>query len=339
MMQTYWKNFIKPHQLNVRPDSVNPCCAEIVADPLERGFGLTLGTALRRILLSSLKGAAVTSIRIEGIQHEFDALPGVREDIIDVIVNIKSLRLRAHGLDQPKKLVLKAQGPGPVLAGSIQPHAEIEVLNKDLVICTLDEQTSLHLEMTVESGRGYVTSHQNRYEDMPMGVIPIDSIFSPVLRATYRVEHARVGQVTDYDRLIMTVETNGAVSPEDAMAMAAHILQDQLQTFVSFEEPRVSTKSEKDFNLPFSVHLLRKVEELELSVRSANCLKNDNVVYIGDLVQKTEPDMLRTPNFGRKSLNEIKEVLTTMGLSLGMEVPGWPPENIEELAKKIHEPF
>jgi DNA-directed RNA polymerase subunit alpha len=299
---------------------------------------MTLGNALRRVLLSSLQGAAVTALQLKGVLHEFSSVEGVREDVTDMILNIKTLGLRMHG-EGPKRMTLKASGPGPVTAGQIESSADIEIMNPDLVICHLDQGATLDMEFTVNTGKGYVPAAMNRSEDSPIGMIPVDSIFSPVKRVSYKVENSRVGQVTDYDKLSMTVETNGAVSPEDAVALAARILQDQLQLFINFDEPQAAYEEKKEEELPFNKNLLRKVDELELSVRSANCLKNDNIIYIGDLVQKTEAEMLRTPNFGRKSLNEIKEVLASMGLHLGMEIPNWPPENIEELAKKLEEPY
>jgi DNA-directed RNA polymerase subunit alpha len=226
-----------------------------------------------------------------------------------------------------------------VTAGQIITGPDIEVLDPDLVICTLDAEARLNMELTVNLGKGYVPASQNRPEDAPIGLIPVDALYSPVLKVSYKVENTRVGQVTDYDKLMLTVETNGAVTPEDAVALAARILQDQLRLFINFEEPTAERREETSEEMPFNKNLLRKVDELELSVRSANCLKNDNIVYIGDLVQKTEAEMLRTPNFGRKSLNEIKEVLSQMGLHLGMEIPNWPPDNIEDLAKKLEEPY
>ena len=299
---------------------------------------MTLGNAIRRILLSSLQGAAVTAVQIDGVLHEFSSIPGVREDVTDIVLNIKQLALRMHG-EGPKRMTLTATGPGEVRAGQIQAGHDIDIMNPELVICTLDDGVKLGMEFTVNLGKGYQPSSVNRPEDAPIGLIPVDSIYSPVRRVSYRVEPTRVGQVTDYDKLLLTVETNGAVTPEDSVALAARILQDQLQLFINFDEPQQIRAEEPEDNLPFNRNLLRKVDELELSVRSANCLKNDNIVYIGDLVQKSEQEMLRTPNFGRKSLNEIKEVLTAMGLSLGMSVAGWPPENIEDLAKRLEEPF
>jgi len=338
VLKKNWTELIKPNKLEIQPGVDAERTAKVVAEPLERGFGLTLGNALRRILLSSLQGAAVTSIQIDGVLHEFSSIPGVREDVTDIVLNVKLIGLRMHG-EGPKRMRLRADGPGEVRAGQIETGHDIEVMNPDLVICTLDDGAHLDMELTVETGKGYVPGSANRPEDAPIGLIPVDAVFSPVRKIGYRVENTRVGQVTDYDKLTMEIETNGAVTPEDSVALAARILQDQLQLFINFEEPQDRIAESEASEPPFNRNLLRKVDELELSVRSANCLKNDNIVYIGDLVQKTEAEMLRTPNFGRKSLNEIKEVLTQMGLHLGMEIQHWPPENIEELAKKLEEPF
>ena len=338
MIQKNWQALIKPNKLNVEAGDDPNCFATVVAEPLERGFGLTLGNALRRILLSSLQGAAVTAIQIEGVLHEFSSIPGVREDVTDIVLNIKRLALRMHG-EGPKRIRIDMDGPGEVTAAKIETGHDIEILNPEVLICTLDEGAHLAMEMTVENGAGYVSAVQNRPEDAPIGLIPIDSVFSPIRKVSYKVENTRVGQVTDYDKLAMNIETDGTISPEDSVAYAARILQDQLQLFINFDEPQARVAEEAVEALPFNRYMLRKVDELELSVRSANCLKNDNIVYIGDLVQKSESEMLRTPNFGRKSLNEIKEVLSQMGLHLGMEINNWPPEDIEELAKKIDEPY
>ncbi len=338
MLQTNWTALIKPNKLEVQPGHDPQRFAKVVAEPLERGFGLTLGNALRRVLLSSLQGAAVTAVQIDGVLHEFSSIPGVREDVTDIVLNIKQIALRMYG-DGPKRMRLRAEGPGEVTAKMIETPHDIEVMNPGLVICTLDDGARLDMEMTVSAGKGYVSSAQNRPEDAPIGLIPVDAVFSPVRKVAYKVDNSRVGQVTDYDKLTMDLETNGAISPEDAVALAARILQDQLRLFINFEEPQTREVREETSEVPFNRNLLRKVDELELSVRSANCLKNDNIVYIGDLVQKTEAEMLRTPNFGRKSLNEIKEVLSQMGLHLGMEIASWPPDNIEEMAKKLEEPY
>ena len=337
-MKKNWQELIKPSQLEVTPESEGGRHARIVAEPLERGFGLTLGNALRRILLSSLQGAAVTSLQIDGVLHEFSSLQGVREDITDLVLNVKLLALRMHG-EGPRRMTLSATGPGEVTAAQLQAGHGIQIVDPSVVICTLDENAKINMELTVETGKGYVPAVHNRPEDAPIGLIPVDALYSPVRKVAYKVENTRVGQVTDFDKLTMRVETNGTVAPEDAVALAARILQDQLQLFINFEEPRELPRPEEAVELEFNPNLLRKVDELELSVRSANCLKNDNIIYIGDLVQHSEAEMLRTPNFGRKSLNEIKDVLAGMGLYLGMELIEWPPENIEDLAKRLDEPY
>lgn len=338
VIQRNWKELIKPNKLVVEPGVDPGRVATVVAEPLERGFGLTLGNGLRRVLLSSLQGAAVTSIQIEGVLHEFSTIPGVREDVTDIVLNIKSLAIRMHG-EETRRMTLQAKGPGEVTAGQIETGHDVEVLNSGTVICTLDKGASLSMELTVESGKGYVAAVMDRDEEAPIGVIPVDAVYSPVKKVAYKVENSRSGQYMDYDKLTLELETNGTISPDDAVAYAARILQDQLQLFINFEEPMVEEIKVESDEPELNRHLLRKVEELELSVRSANCLKNDNIVYIGDLIQKTEAEMLRTPNFGRKSLNEIKEVLVQMGLHLGMEVPDWPPENIEDMAKKLEENY
>ncbi len=338
MLHKNWQALIKPEKLNIEP-GVDPArSATIIAEPLERGFGLTVGNMLRRVLLSSLHGAAISAVQIEGVLHEFSSIAGTREDVTDIILNLKNVALRMFG-DGPKKMRLSATGPGEITAGMIETGHDIEIMNPDLVICTLDKGAKVMMELTVTAGKGYIPASELRDEDAVIGLIPVDAIYSPVRKVSYKVENTRVGQRTDYDKLAMTIETNGAVSPEDALALAARIMQDQLQLFINFDEPTQVVESEKQVDLPFNRNLLRRVDELELSVRSANCLKNDNIVYIGDLVQKSESELLRTPNFGRKSLNEIKEVLGQMGLTLGMEITGWPPENIEDLAKKLEDPY
>ncbi len=338
MLQKNWQELIRPNKLEVTAGDDTRRTATLVAEPLERGFGLTLGNALRRVLLSSLQGAAITSVHIDGVLHEFSSIPGVREDVTDIIMNIKDIAIKMQA-EGPKRVVLKKQGPGVVTAGDIAVTGDIQVLNPELMICHLDDGAEIRMEFTVNNGKGYVAAEHNRAEDSPIGLIPVDSLFSPVKKVSYRVENTREGQKLDYDKLTMTVETNGSITPEDAVAFSARILQDQLNIFVNFEEPRREEVSPSIPELAFNPALLKKVDELELSVRSANCLKNDNLVYIGDLIQKSEAEMLRTPNFGRKSLNEIKEVLAQMGLHLGMEVTGWPPENIEELAKRFEEHY
>ena len=343
-----WQELKKPNALEIKVGGEGKRKATFVAEPLERGFGLTLGNALRRVLLSSLQGAAVTSIKIENVLHEFSSLAGVREDVTDIVLNVKQIALRMEG-EGPKRLQLAATGPAEVKAGDIAVSGDIEVMNPNLVICHLDEGATLNMELTADVGKGYVPAVANRPADAPIGLIPIDALYSPVRQVAYKVDNTRVGQELDYDKLSLTIDTDGTVTPEDAVAYAARILQDQLQLFVHFEDALAAPApaavgggaapaSEGDSNTNLiNRYLLKKVDELELSVRSANCLKNDNIIYIGDLVGKTEAEMLRTPNFGRKSLNEIKEVLSSMGLRLGMEIPGWPPENIEEMAKKLEQ--
>jgi DNA-directed RNA polymerase subunit alpha len=347
-----WQELKKPNALERKPGTDVRRKAVFVAEPLERGFGMTLGNSLRRVLLSSLQGAAVTSIKIEGVLHEFSSLAGVREDVTDIILNVKQIALKMEG-EGPKRLQLSATGPGEVTAAQIATTGDIEVTNPDLVICHLDDGATLNMELTADIGKGYVPAAANRPADAPIGLIPVDALYGPVRQVAYKVENTRVGQELDYDKLTLTIETDGTITPEDSLGYAAKILQDQLQLFVHFDDsqirmapaagvvgtagvagaPEGTTTDTNQLNR----YLLKKVDELELSVRSANCLKNDNIIYIGDLVQKTEAEMLRTPNFGRKSLNEIKEVLASMGLRLGMDIPGWPPENIEEMAKKLEQ--
>jgi len=338
MIQKNWQDLIKPNKLVVTPSEDGKRIATLVAEPLERGFGVTLGNALRRVLLSSLQGAAIVSVQIDGVLHEFSSIPGVREDVTDIILNIKAIGIKMQG-EGTKRLTLRKTGPGIVRAGDIAVSGDVQILNPDMMICSLDDGAELRMEFVVKTGKGYVPADRNRAEDAPIGLIPIDSIYSPVKKVSYRIENTREGQILDYDKLIMVIETNGGVTPEDSVAYTARIIQDQLEVFVNFEEPRREEEKSSMPELAFNPALLKKVDELELSVRSANCLKNDNIVYIGDLIQKSESEMLRTPNFGRKSLNEIKEVLATMGLHLGMDVTGWPPENIDELAKRFEEHY
>ncbi len=338
MIHKNWQQLIRPTQLEIKPGADPLRQATMIAEPLERGFGLTLGNALRRVLLSSLQGAAITSVQIDNVLHEFSSVAGVREDVTDMVLNLKGVAV-AMEVEGPKRLSISAKGPGVVTAGDISESAGIEILNKEHVICHLDEGASLFMELTVETGKGYVAADKNRPEDAPIGLIAIDSLFSPIVKVSYDVQPTREGQVLDYDKLTMKIETDGSITPEDAIAFTARILQDQLAIFVNFDEPEAAQRQDEEDDLEFNPLLLKKVDELELSVRSANCLKNDNIVYIGDLIQKTEAEMLRTPNFGRKSLNEIKEVLTGMGLHLGMDIIDWPPDNIEELAKKHEDQF
>jgi DNA-directed RNA polymerase subunit alpha len=296
-----WQSLIKPYKLNVKSKDETRR-GSIIAEPLERGFGMTLGTALRRVMLSSLQGAAVTGIKIEGVQHEFSTIPGVLEDVAEIILNLKSLAIRKNS-DAPRKVKLSVTKAGVVTASDFEETGDVVFLDPDFEICHLDQGASLNMEVTIETGKGYVPAANLKKDDSPIGHIAVDALFSPVKRVSVKVEAARVGQKTDFDKLILDVETNGSVKPEDAVALAARILQDQLVQFVTFQEPEDELVEEEATELPFNRNLLRKVEELELSVRSANCLKNENIVYIGDLVQKTESELLRTPNFGRKSLN------------------------------------
>ena len=330
-----WKSLTKPSKIEVSSND-DKSLATITAEPLEKGYALTLGNALRRVLLSSIQGAAVSAIQIDGVLHEFSSIKGVREDVTDIVLNVKSLALQMN-TQGTKKLILDAQGPGEIKASQITKHPDIEILNPELTICNLDEKTKFHMELTVKKGKGYVPADKNKEPDAPLGLISIDSLFSPVKQVSYQINSAREGKSLDYDQLKMTVKTNGSVNAEDAIAYAARIFQDQLSLFINFEEPKEVISTKKETEPEFNKNLLRRVDELELSVRSMNCLKNDNIIYIGDLVQKTESEMLRTPNFGRKSLNEIKELLTAMSLYLGMEIPNWPPENIAELSKKLEE--
>jgi DNA-directed RNA polymerase subunit alpha len=335
IIDSNWKALIKPNKLKITSNE-DKSSASVVAEPLEKGFGQTLGNALRRILLSSIQGAAVTAVQIDGVLHEFSSIKGVREDVTDIVLNVKNLAIKSS-VNNPKKIILDVKGPKEVKAKDITLPPEIEILNPEQVICNLDEKTNFHMELIVNTGKGYVPSTKNKGEDSPLGLITVDSLFSPVKKVSYTVENARAGSALDYDKLLMNIETNGTVNAEDAVAYSARIFQDQLSMFVNFDDPKEVVQEVKSTEPEFNKNLLKRVEELELSVRSMNCLKNDNIIYIGDLVQKTEPEMLRTPNFGRKSLNEIKEVLSTMSLYLGMEIPNWPPDNIAEMSKKLEE--
>ena len=338
MLEKNWNDLITPSNVVITAKE-GDTKGTVVAEPIERGYGLTIGNSLRRVLLSSLQGAAVTAIQIENVLHEFSSIQGVREDVVDLILNIKNISVKSH-IDGLSKLSLNAKGPCEVTAGMIQSNTNVEVKNPELIICHLDKDSKLNIDFIINTGRGYAPAAENKPEDAPIGLIPIDAIFSPIKTVSYKIENSRVGQDTDFDRLLLDIETDGTITPEDATALAARILIEQMGNFVNFEDPLPEIVEEEPTpDALLNPHLLRKVEELELSVRSANCLKNDNIVYIGDLVQKSESEMLRTPNFGRKSLNEIKEVLSNMRLNLGEMVPEWPPENIEQLAKKVDDQF
>ncbi|MBF0184596.1 MAG: DNA-directed RNA polymerase subunit alpha [Magnetococcales bacterium] len=337
-MYRNWTELIKPQKVEILEQGNSQYKATLIAEPLERGFGTTLGNALRRVLLSSLQGAAISSVQIEGVLHEFSSVPGVLEDVTDIILNLKGLSIRVKSGIGPKHVVLKAEGEGVVTAAAIECGSDVEILNQDHHIATLNKSGKLEMRLAITTGKGYVPAVQKSDdESATIGEIFLDCSYNPVKRVAYKVENARVGQQTDYDKLIMEIETNGVVSPEDALALAAKILQDQLSLFINFDDVPMGDVLEELSQPKWNPNLFRKVDELELSVRSANCLKNDEIVYIGDLVQKTEAEMLKTPNFGRKSLNEIKEVLEEMDLSLGMVLEGWPPENIDELAKQFED--
>jgi DNA-directed RNA polymerase subunit alpha len=333
IISTNWTSLVKPAEYFL--ESIDGNVAIFRVEPLEPGFGLTLGNAMRRVLLSSLQGAAIIAARILGVDHEFSTIPGVREDVTEVVLNIKGIVVKYGGREQ-KRVNLKVSGPCVVTAGMIEVVNDIEIVNPDHVICTLDKNAKIDIEMIIGTGKGYVPASEHKTIDPIVGLIPIDVLFSPVTRVTYKVENSRIGSETEYDKMLITIETNGSLEPDLALALSAKIIQDQLQIFVNFEDREEEYKVD-DETLPFDINLLRKVDDLELSVRSQNCLKNDNMAYIGDLVVRTESEMLKTPNFGRKSLNEIKEVLSSMNLRFGMDVVGWPPENIEELAKKYEE--
>jgi DNA-directed RNA polymerase subunit alpha len=328
-----WKSLEKPKRLDYERETLSATYGKFIAEPFERGYAITIGNSLRRILLSSIQAAAVTSVKIEGVLHEFSSISGVVEDTTDIILNLKQLKLKCS-VDSPKRLRLSASGDREVTARDIQPDAEVEIINPELHIATLSERDAkLELEIEIESGRGYITADKNRREDQPVGIIPVDSLFSPVTRVKLATENTRVGQMTDYEKLIVEIWTDGRIKPEDALAHAAKLLKDHLQIFINFEEEPEEAISEVDSEKEKMRELMgRSVDELELSVRSSNCLKNANIKSIGDLVQKSESEMLKYRNFGRKSLNEIKEILTEMGLSLGMKIEGAASE--EAKAKK-----
>lgn len=333
-MQRNWRELIKPKRLEIETDGRPDTYAKFVCEPLERGFGTTLGNAIRRILLSSLQGAAITNVKMEGVLHEFSTVPGVIEDVTDIILNLKEVRFKMHG-EGTRHLVIEKSGEGSVTAGDIGGDAHVEVLNPDLTICTLAKDAKLRMELVVKQGKGYVAADRNMEEGQPIGMVPIDAIFSPVRKVSYVVTQARVGQITDYDKLTMEIWTDGSIKPEDALAYAAKIMKDQVSVFINFEEETEVSDEEIRLEPEYNENLFRSVDELELSVRSANCLKNADIRYIGELVQKTESEMLKTKNFGRKSLNEIKEILTEMGLALGMKIESFPGrEEIEERRKE-----
>jgi len=315
-----WKGFQKPKRLAVDTEGLTDKYGMFWAQPFERGFGTTIGNALRRVMLSSIEGAAVTAVKIEGVLHEFQSIPGVVEDATDIILNLKQVPFKLNG-EGPKAIYLRADQPGVVTSGMIEADADVEVLDKDVYIATVSEGGKLDMELRLKRGRGYVSADKNFDEDLGIGFIPIDSVHSPVRKVNYTVEAARLGQITDYDKLTLEIWTNGSVAPADAIGLAAKLLKDHMNIFINFEEVLESMTSGEERKPEIrNENLNRSVEELELSVRSYNCLKNANIQTIGELVQKTEAEMLKTKNFGRKSLNEIKEILATMGLSLGMKI-------------------
>ena len=331
-MQKSWKDLIRPKRLEVEKETLTPFYGKFTAEPFERGLGITIGNSLRRILLSSLQGAAITSVKIDGVLHEFSTIPGTKEDMTEIILNLKEVRLKLH-TEGPKTIRIKTEGPKVLKAGDILTGDAVEILNPDHYIATLSRDGKLSMEMLVKMGRGYVPAERNKEENQPVGTIPMDAIFSPTKKVNYTVTNARVGQITDYDKLTLEVWTDGSLNPEEAVAHAAKILKDQLLIFITFEEEEeaeISYPEDEEEKETFNENLLRSVDELELSVRSANCLKHANIKLIGDLVQKTEAEILATKNFGRKSLNEIKDILTEMGLSLGMKLDNWPPKKSEE---------
>ncbi len=321
--QRNWRDLIKPKKLEAEDKNLTPLYGKFVAEPFERGFGITIGNSLRRILLSSLQGAAITAVKIKGVLHEFSTLPGVREDVTDIILNLKEVRLRLNdGTTDTARI--EAKGEGLVTAGDVKAGANLEILNPELPIAALSKEGKLDAELTIKVGRGYVPAERNKDEDAAVGTIPIDAVFSPVRKVNYNVTNARVGQRTDYEKLTLEVWTDGSVRPDDAVAYAARILQDQLAIFINFEEAAEAPEPEESERPSLNENLFRSVAELELSVRSANCLQNAGIKYIGELVQKTEGEMLKTKNFGRKSLNEIKEILREMGLDFGMHIENFP---------------
>ncbi len=324
-----WLELIKPKGVQIDEDTKPPFYGKFIVEPLERGFGVTLGNALRRVLLSSLQGAAVTWVKIEGASHEFTSLPGVVEDVVDIILNIKQVRFKLFD-EEPKVFVLEKEEEGEVKAGDIQTNGQAEIVNPDLHIATLTKGGRLKMELHVQWGKGYLPAELSQGKEI--GIIPVDAIFSPITRVNFTVTQARVGRRSDYDRLVMEIWTDGTVDPRDALAYAAKILKDQLSVFINFaeEEKTAEAEREEEKKPEYYQYLDKKIDELELSVRSANCLKNANIRYIGELVQKTESEMLKTKNFGRKSLNELKKILAEMGLSFGMEIPDWKPPESEE---------
>ncbi len=327
-MHRNWKELIRPRSFEA--EDLTSVYGKFVAKPLERGYGLTLGNSLRRVLLASINGSAIIAVRIEGVEHEFSTVSGVKEDVTDILLNLKQVKLRYLG-ESDTTIRLSSKGKKELLAGDIETSGDVEILNPEQLICSLDEDAKLNMEMIVRHGRGYVSADRIRTMDIPIGFIAVDAIFAPIRRVAYNVQNARVGQDTDYDKLTLEVWTNGAVRPDDAVAYAAKILKEQLTTFINFDETEEEEEKVKDIEKPkLNEHLFKTVDALELSVRAANCLENANIKYIGELVTKTESEMLKTKNFGRKSLNEIKDILVEMGLSLGMKIDGFDPSKLRQ---------
>lgn len=340
ILKESWNTLTKPTSISLKEGYNNSTKSVIVMEPFARGFGNTLGNALRRILLSSINGFAVTAVKIEGVLHEYSAINGVKEDVLDIIMNLKSLAITKED-SSPCTFKLSTNKVGPVYAGSIETPAGVHIANKDLLICTLNKGANIDMQMTVECGKGYAPAEQGNKGDHGVGTIMIDAIFSPIKKVSYKVENARVGQITDFDKLIIEIDTNGTISPQDALGVAAKIMQDQLQVFINFDVARYDAPVQKEISSEpeFNKNLLKTIDELELSVRSYNCLKSENIIYVGDLVSRTEAEMLKTANFGRKSLNELKDNLKAMGLSFGMKLTNWPPKNLEELLKLKNKEF
>lgn len=340
ILRESWQDLTKPTSVVVKEGYDNLTRSVIVMEPFARGYGNTLGNALRRVMLSSITGFAVTAVKIDGILHEYSAIDGVKEDVLDIIMNLKSLAITKEDASSCV-FKLSVNKPGPVYAGEIEVPAGVEIINKDLLICTLDKGAKINMQMNVESGKGYVVAEQNKKSDGQVGLIYVDTTFSPVKKVSYKVENARVGQITDYDKLILEVDTNGSITPQDAIGIAAKILQEQLQFFINFDVEKIDDVAKKEISSEpeFNRNLLKTIDELELSVRSYNCLKNENITYVGDLVSRSEGEMLRTANFGRKSLNELKENLKAMGLNFGMKLVNWPPKNLDDLLKIKNKEF
>lgn len=340
ILKESWHSLTKPSSITVKDGYDNVTKSIIVMEPFARGFGNTLGNALRRVLLSSINGFAVTAVKIEGVLHEYGVIEGVKEDALDIIMNLKSLAVTKEDSDSAV-IKLSSNKAGPVYAGSIEVPAGVEIANKDLLICTLNKGAKIDMQMTVECGNGYVVADQAVKGDSTVGTIMVDAMFGPVKQVSYKVENARVGQITDYDKLIMEIDTNGTISPQDALGVAAKILQEQLQVFINFNVDEIDAPVHKEIDIEpeFNKNLLKTIDELELSVRSYNCLKNEDIIYVGDLVSRSEAEMLKTANFGRKSLNELKDNLKAMGLGFGMKLVNWPPKNMDELLKMKNKEF